>query len=116
MEAGGGVVERRRRQHLGANVRTRPVPSVRVARREWEWRREDGDDRRRWVAVDRRRGWLDFGGVAQPASSDGGGKKGRPNSSNRNPNPSFDPLRSISPIYGSFSLDRGGWSLTLSYY
>ena len=81
-----------------------------------EWRREGGDDRRRWVAVDRRRGWLDFGGVAQSASSDGGGRKGRPNSSNRNPNPSFDPLRSISPIYGSFSLDRGGWSLTLSYY
>ena len=31
----------------------------------------------------------------------------------RNPNPSFDPLCSISPNYGSFSLDRGGWFLTL---
>jgi len=26
-------------------------------------------------------------------------------------NPNFDPLRSMSPNYGSFSLDWGGWSL-----
>ena len=63
-----------------------------------------GGDRRRWPVVDGDDGWASPGDLTRARRTE----QRATATSDRNPSPNQTQVSPYNPIYGSFSLDRGG--------